>query len=141
MSRQTFLTIASIIALLFGTFAVLFPGILLQSKGVEPVKATVIWVIEVGCLLIALGLIAFLCRKHDASPTMKVFLFGNIVIQLALAAIEIVAYFNNIITKLSGIIPNILIHIILAIGFIHFCWLVHSDLKQIQANKKFSKSK
>jgi hypothetical protein len=30
------------------------------------------------------------------------------------------AYFNGVITKLSGIIPNLTLHILLAIGFIHF---------------------
>lgn len=122
MDRKTFLTIASIIALLVGTVAIIFPGSLLQSKGVEPISGTVVWVTEVGILLIAVGIIAFGIRKHETSATMKVILFGNIIIQIGLTVIELIAYSDGIITKLSGIIPNIALHIIMATGFIYYWW-------------------
>jgi hypothetical protein len=120
MSRYFFLTIASIIALSVGIFAIVFPATLLESKGVEPLAGTLIWTRETGLLLLTIGIIAFSIRKHETSETLKVFLFGNIVIQSGLFVIELLAYFNGVITKLSGIIPNLTLHVLLAIGFIHF---------------------
>lgn len=120
MSRQIFLTIASIIAFSVGLFAILFPNTLLESKGVEPFVSTLVWTRETGLLLLTIGIIAFSIRKHETSETLKTFLFGNIIIQIGLFVIELLAYFNGVITKLSGIIPNLTLHILLAIGFIHF---------------------
>jgi len=120
MSRQIFLTIASIIAFSVGLFAILFPITLLESKGVEPLAGTLVWTRETGLLLLTIGVIAFSVRKHETSETLKTFLFGNIIIQIGLFVIELLAYFNGTITKLSGIIPNLTLHILLAIGFIHF---------------------
>lgn len=120
MSRQFFLTIASIIAFSVGLFAILFPSTLLESKGVEPLAGTLVWTRETGLLLLTIGIIAFSIRKHETSETLKVFLWGNVIIQIGLFAIELLAYFSGIITKFSGIIPNLILHILLAIGFIHF---------------------
>jgi hypothetical protein len=120
MSRQIFLTIASVIAFCVGLFATLFPGTLLESKGVEPLVGTLVWMRETGLLLIAVGIINFLIRKHESSETLKTILLGNIIIQIGLFVIELLAYFNGVITKLSGIIPNLTLHILLAIGFIYF---------------------
>lgn len=117
MSRQYFLASASVIAFSVGLFALIAPETLLESKGVEPVVGTLIWVRETGLLLITTGIIAFSVRKHEISPTLKAFLFGNIIIQIGLFLIELVAYLNGVITKLSGIIPNLSLHVILAIGF------------------------
>lgn len=120
MSRQFFLTIASIIAFSVGLFAILFPSTLLESKGVEPLAGTLVWTRETGLLLLTIGIIAFSIRKHETSETLKVFLWGNVIIQIGLFVIELLAYFSGIITKFSGIIPNLILHILLAIGFIHF---------------------
>jgi hypothetical protein len=127
MSRPIFLTIASFIALSVGAFALLFPGILLESKGVVPLATTSVWMRETGLLLLALGIINFAMRKHEPSGTLKALLSGNIIIQIGLFVIELLAYSNNVITKLSGIIPNLILHILLAIGFAYF--LKTMDLK------------
>ncbi len=120
MSRPIFLTIASFIALSVGAFALLFPGILLESKGVVPLATTSVWMRETGLLLLALGIINFAVRKLKPSGTLKALLSGNIIIQIGLFVIELLAYSNDVITKLSGIIPNLILHILLAIGFAYF---------------------
>lgn len=117
MKREIFLTIASIIALLIGFFATIFPSVLLESKGVVDSEVTNVWMQQVGILLIAIGILVFLVRKHNESPTLKAILISNIIIQIGLLIIEIVAYYQGIIPLLSGIIPNSIIHIILAFGF------------------------
>jgi hypothetical protein len=120
MSRQVFLTLASIIAFSVGIVALLFPNIILESKGVTPLEGTLVWMRETGLLLLTIGIIILAVRKHKTSETLKAILFGNIIIQIGLFVIELLAYFNSVITKPSGIIPNLALHILLATRFIHF---------------------
>ncbi len=120
MTRNSFLKIASSIAIAVGIFALFFPAILQESKGTIPNNATYVWTSEVGILLIAISIMAFLVRREENSKTLRVFLLGNATIQIGLFVIELLAYINGIITKLSGIIPNSIIHILLTIGFLYF---------------------
>ena len=120
MTRTLFLSIASIIALLVGLFAGAFPEVLLASKGVAVSDAAIVWVRQVGVALIGIGAIAFAIRKHADSETMRAFLLGNALHQLLLAPIEVIAYQQGIITKLEGIVPNTIVHVMLASGFLWF---------------------
>lgn len=112
------LTFAAVVAGLVGTVASLFPETLLSGKGVEPDAAVIVWVREVGVAILATGVIAFLVRQHAPSPTMRAFLFGNALHQLLLSPIEVVAYLQGTITKLSGIVPNTVLHLALASAFL-----------------------
>lgn len=127
MTRKSFLTIASFIATAVGIFALFFPSVLQESKGTLPNNATYVWTSEVGILLTAIGIMVFLVRKEENSKTLKVFLFGNSMIQIGLFIIELLAYFNSVITRLSGIVPNLCIHILLTIGFLYFCTTMKTD--------------
>jgi hypothetical protein len=123
MTRNFFLTSASFIAKAVGIFALFFPATLQESKGTLPNNATYVWTSEVGILLIAIGIMAFQVRNEENSKTLRAFLFGNAIIQIGLFLIELFAYLNGIITKFSGIIPNLSLHILLTIGFLYF-WIV-----------------
>lgn len=120
MSRALFFSVASAIAISVGFFALVFPQALLQSKGVQANAATSVWVTEVGILLIVTGTMLFLIRRHKNSPILNIFLWGNAAIQAGLFAIELVAYSNTVITKLSGVLPNLCLHVLLATGFVYF---------------------
>lgn len=120
MDRKTFLTISSLIALAVGLFALVAPELLLQSKGVVVNAGTTIWVREVGVMLIAVGITVFMVRNHADSSTLKAVLLGNVVVQIGLLVIEPLAYFAGIITKLAGIAPNTMIHMLLGSGFCYF---------------------
>ena len=61
-------------------------------------------------------------RTHADSPTMRVLMLGNLLVQLGLLATEVLGYASGAITKLSGVMPNSLLHLVLAAGFAHF-WL------------------
>ena len=89
MSREVFLTIVAGVAVCIGGFAAALPRLLLDSKGVAPNAATNVWVREVGVLIVQLGLLP----------------------------IEVVAYARGVITKRSGIVPNTVLHVVLAAGF------------------------
>lgn len=117
MNRKIFLTFAALIALSVGLFAVVAPSLLLENKGVVVTAATMIWVREVGVFLIALGVMSAFIRNHNDSPTMKAILFSNMLIQIGLFPLEIAGYFSGTISKISGILPNSALHLLLAIGF------------------------
>lgn len=122
MYRLLFLSFATLIALAVGTAATLFPAALLESKGVAPTAATCLWMREVGVMLLALGVVFVRVRTHPDSPTVRALMAGNLLIQLGLLGIEVAGYANGVITLLSGILPNAVLHVVLALGF-GWLWL------------------
>jgi len=120
MSREVFLSIVAGVAVCIGGFAVALPGRLLGSKGVTPTAAASVWVREVGVLIAAIGVTAFLVRDQPDSPTLRALLIGNVVVQLGLLAIEVIACARGVITRLSGIVPNTVLHAMLAAGFTYY---------------------
>lgn len=122
MTRKTFLALAAVIALGVGTVALLFPADLLASKGTVPSEAANLWMREVGVLLVCIGVIASLVHSHADSPTMKALMLGNLLVQLGLLTAEVAGYANGVITRLSGVIPNSVLHLLLAGGFAYF-WI------------------
>lgn len=120
MNRQTFLALASIIAVCVGIFALTMPDVLLESKGVAANAGANVWVREVGLVLISIGVMAFLMKGHANSPSLRVFLMGNAILQLGLLPIEIAALAQGVITKASGIVPNSILHVLLACGFAYY---------------------
>jgi len=133
MSRKSFLTLVSIIAMSVGTVALLLPAALLDSKGVGPNPAANVWAREVGAALISIAVVAFIVRDHPDSPTMKAFLLGNAVLQLGLLPIEIIALANGTLTKLSGIVPNSVLHVVLAAAFAYYATRIGRVTAQVQS--------
>ncbi len=117
MSRMLFLSFATLIALGVGTAATLFPAALLESKGVAPTAATCLWMREVGVMLLAMGVIFVRVRTQPDSPTVRALMAGNLLIQLGLLGVEVAGYAHGVITLLSGILPNAILHVVLALGF------------------------
>lgn len=122
MYRLLFLSFATLIALVVGTAATLFPAALLESKGVAPTAASCLWMREVGVMLLAMGVVFVRVRTHPDSPTVRALMAGNLLIQLGLLGIEVAGYANGVITLLSGILPNAVLHVVLALGF-GWLWL------------------
>lgn len=119
--RSTFLTLSSAVVLAVGSFAIAFPQALLDSKGVPlPNQAAVVWVRELGVAILALGVLLFAVRRHSPSPTLRAIFYCNALLQLGLLPVEIAAYRDGVITQLAGIVPNSLLHLVLAAGFLSF---------------------
>jgi hypothetical protein len=118
MNRSSFLTLSSAIAFAVAGLAFAFPHALLSGKGVTPDPAPVVWVREVGALIFAAGVTTYLCRKAPDSLALRAVLTGNAVLHLTLFPIELIAFTHGVITKLEGVLPNSLLHIALATGFI-----------------------
>jgi len=117
MSRQRFLTFSSVVAVVVAVFALGFPGALLEGKGVVPEPALLVWVREVGALILAAGATTFFARKAADSEALRAVLIGNAVLHFCLLPIELVAFSRGVITKLGGVAPNSLLHLVLALGF------------------------
>ncbi len=120
MTRELFLTSSAIVALLVGSLAVVLPTKLLESKGVTVTPAVVVWMREVGVLIFAVGVMSLLARAEPDSVMMRAFLIGNGLMQLGLLPIELIALKRGVITRLSGVVPNSVLHAVLAGGFFFF---------------------
>ncbi len=120
MKRSHFLTLASLIAIAVGLFALLQPALLLQSKGIVLNAGANVWMQETGMALVSIGVMAFLMRGQPGSPALRAFLIGNALLQVGLLWIELSALADGVITKLSGVAPNSTLHVVLAFGFGYF---------------------
>ncbi|MDP1917895.1 MAG: hypothetical protein Q8L14_16745 [Myxococcales bacterium] len=120
MTTHLFLIVVSVIAGAVGVFAVGFPVQLLGSKGAAVSPAAVVWVREVGVNIFAQGVAAFLMRDQPDSATLRAFFIGSAVVQFGLFPIEIIAWRNGTITRLSGIVPNSVLHLVLGSAFVFF---------------------
>ena len=120
VSRSLFLTFAALIAVGVGGAALLAPEVMLASKGIAGNAAARVWMQEVGAVLIAVGVTAWLVRTHEDSPTLRALLWGNALLQVALLPIELVAHAQGVIPDASGIVPNTMLHLVLALGFVTY---------------------
>ena len=126
MHRSTFLAVVGTLGLVIGLAALCFPAVLLAGKGVPPEPAPCVWVREVGILILALSLILLLVRDQPDTPAMRAVLWGNAVVHGGLLPIEIVAWHAGVITRLDGIMPNSVLHVLLGTGFVFFARRVSS---------------
>lgn len=120
VSRFWFLTVASLVAISVGVMALLAPDVMLATKGIVGNAAAQVWMREVGALLLAVGVIGFLVRSHEDSATLRALLWGNALLQLALLPIEVVAHAHGVIPDVNGILPNTVLHVLLATGFVTY---------------------
>lgn len=113
MSLNLLLTCTSVVAVVVGVLSVARPAQFLGSKGATVSAAAVIWMREVGVLIFAQGVTAFLLRNEPLTPAVRAFLVGGAVTQFGLLPIEIVGYLRGSLTKLSGVFPNSIFHAVL----------------------------
>lgn len=127
MKRKTFLTLAAASALGVGAMAILAPSKFLASKGVLDNPAAEVWMREVGVLILASGVASLAMRDHEDSPTLRAWLLSNAVVQLGLLPIEVLAFRSSIITNVQGIIPNTILHVVLAAAFVAYASRISSN--------------
>lgn len=120
VSRSLFLTFVALIATSVGGVALLAPEVMLASKGITGNAAARVWMQEVGAVLIAVGVTAWLVRGHEDSPTLRALLWGNALLQLGLLPIELIACAQGVIPNAAGIVPNTVLHVLLAFGFVTY---------------------
>jgi hypothetical protein len=116
---KTLFTFLSAVGVLVGVLAVLRPGQFLESKGATVAPAAVLWMRQVGVLIFAQGLTAFLLRNEPLGPATRAFLTGAGVTQLGLLPLEIAGYVRGALTKLRGIVPNSVLHAVLGVVLLY----------------------
>ena len=114
MKRSTFFAVAGFTACAVALVALFSPATLLESKGVAPTAATCLWLRELGVLLLALGFLNLVVRHHEDSQTLRAVLLGNALVHVGLFPLEILALLAGTITRVSGIVPNSILHLVLA---------------------------
>ena len=128
MTRKAFLTSVGTIALAIGVFALTWPAALLASKGVAPNPVAKVWVREVGVLILASGVLTLLVRKHPDSPTLRAFLFSSTLVHAGLLPIEIAAWTTGVLPGLGPILPNSVLHVVVATGFLYYALRARREL-------------
>lgn len=120
MSRQTFLTIASAVSLLFSAYMIAAPGKMMEGMGVGPNAGTNVVLQAMSVMLLSIAVMTFLARKDPGSQALRAILIGNVVMHTVALPIDWIAYAQGVFTQLSGILPGTIIHVIFALGFIYF---------------------
>ncbi|CAN5312434.1 hypothetical protein BH11PSE9_BH11PSE9_06770 [soil metagenome] len=118
VSRFLFLSLAGLVAVSVGAMALLAPEVMLSTKGIHGNAAARVWMREVGAVLLATGVTAWLVRSHEDSPTLRALLWGNALLQIGLLPIELIAHAQGVIATAAGIVPNTVLHVVLAVGFV-----------------------
>ena len=106
-------------AAMVGVFAIARPERFLESKGATVSPAAAVWMREVGVLIFAQGLTCFLLRNEPLSAAVRAFLVGAAVTQFGLLPIELAAYRRGALTRLSGILPNSMLHLVLGSALLY----------------------
>lgn len=131
MNRKKFLLITSLVALLIGFFALIFPNLLLtQAKMALPSEAANVMARTTGVLLITVGVLNFLIRNDEDSPTIRSILIADLILQLSLLPIDPLAYKAGIFHTWSSFLPNTILHLILAGGFAYYLVQINKNLNR-----------
>jgi hypothetical protein len=118
MTRTTLFTITGMTALSIGTLALVAPGVLLETiKVAAPSASASVMARTTGVLLIAVGLLDLLVRRHAESPTLRAVVIVNLVVQLALLPIDPLAFAAGTFATLGSFVPNTVLHVLLAAAF------------------------
>lgn len=121
MSRKVFLTITSIIVLVIGIFALAAPSVLITTvKLAAPSETANVMARTVGILLITVGVLDFMVRDHEDSPTLRSILVANLVLQIGIMPIDPSAYATGVYKTVGSFAPNTVLHILEASGFIYY---------------------
>lgn len=118
MHRKTFLTIVAVVATSIGCVALLVPGpFLIEVKAAAPSETANVMARTVGVLLLTIGILNFLVRAHEDSPTLRAVCFANLFLQIGIIPIDPLAYLNGVYGSVGAFLPNTVLHVFLAGGF------------------------
>ena len=80
-------------------------------------------------LRVASGLLLWRAVDDELSATLRAVLVGNALLQLGLLPVELLAWRAGVISQVSGIVPNSVLHLLLAGGFAWFALRMHTTLR------------
>lgn len=119
MSRERFLRGTGLVALGVGGLALVAPEVLLaEVKHASYTDAGVVMARTVGVLLGSVGVLNLLVCEHEDSATMRSVLWANLVLQVSIAPIDVVAFAQGTFRTWGSFLPNTILHVVLAAGFV-----------------------
>jgi len=132
MHRKTFLTIVALVATSIGGVALLIPGPFLREvKAAAPSDTANVMARTVGILLVTVGVLNFLVRDHEDSPTLRAVCIANLFLQVGIMPIDPLAYFNGVYKSLGAFVPNTALHLVLAAGFVFYLVRMLRDRRRV----------
>lgn len=131
MNRKVFLMLVSFVAFAIGFVTLFFPNeFVVIAKVAAPSETANVFVCTVGVLLISFSVLNFLVRNHENSKTLQSIFIANLILQLSLIPIDLMAYSAGTFTTLGSFVPNTILHIILASGFSYYLIRMRSDFQK-----------
>lgn len=130
MSRKLFLTFAALIACTIGAIALFLPATLLvDMKYASTNGSSLVMARTAGVFLLSFGVLNFLIRAHEDSPTMTSVLLANALLQLLILPVDPLAYIFGVYGSVMSFLPNTLLHIFLLSGFLYFWYKAKNKSK------------
>ena len=128
MTRAHFLTFVGIVAVAISAFALVAPAVLLEHvKHAEATASAQVMARTVGVLLLSVGALNLMVRRHPDSPTMRSVLWANLLLQLAILPIDPIAWAIGAFDGLDSFVPNTILHFVLAAGFAGLLFRASAD--------------
>jgi len=118
MRLSTFLTIASVLALVFGLAFALAAAPMLSQYGVQPDPATILMARFLGVTLIQLGLVILLARRVAEPTAQRAIVLGSFVGSIAGLAVAISGQLSGVVNPLGW--STVLIYLLLTVGYGYF---------------------
>ena len=113
------LLVAACVAAAVGCLALLAPASLLAAKGVASIDpAAIAMTRTVGVALLGVAGLDFACRDLAPSATLRRVLAANAGLQLMLLPLDPYAYAVGAFSGVGSFLPNTVLHMVLAAGFI-----------------------
>jgi len=135
MDRKTFLTIVAVVATSIGAAALFIPAPFLREvKAAAPSETANVMARTVGILLLTVGVLNFLVRDHEDSPTLRAVCIANLFLQIGIMPIDPLAYVDGVYKSLGAFVPNTALHFVLAAGFCFYLVQMGRNLKQVSAS-------
>lgn len=121
-TRRLFVSTAAA-ALCIGGFALLFPALLLEGKGVAVIDpAAVAMTRTVGVALLGVAGLNLACADLPPSSSLQRVLAANALLQLALLPLDPFACATGAFQGVASFLPNSVLHVVLAVLFFR-AWL------------------
>jgi len=137
MQRKTFFTIVAFVATAIGCAALFIPAPFLQEvKAAAPSETANVMARTVGILLVFVGLLNFLVRDHEDSPTLRAVCLANLFLQIGIMPIDPLAFFSGVFHSLGAFVPNTILHVVLASGFAFF--LAQMGRNRMGRNRRYA---
>jgi hypothetical protein len=127
MKRSSFILVAAIIPILFGSVMMFAPEMMIANTLTVEISTGIHAVTQwVGFGVFTVGIINFLSRNDNGSTALKAVMVGNILFHGLGLCFDVYDYSIGIM-RLAGLITGLVPHSVLALGFIYYLWKMPAE--------------